>query len=231
MNVDYVKRLKMQSGDELLRMLVTKFEDADGDQTLFPLVSVAVGQLAYSGVPVKIETIRGEPWLALLDPEGGLNGLESLTMVPLKSVHTVTVQNLRTMLPHLAEGMQIDTIGEVPARFAIERELSNLTTLIEGKAGKKRTFTIDWNGAEGESAARYAINELMIALQMELTALYEDPMGKDALKPIERFTLRYIKDNELQVMREGNEIAIHFGQPIKARRLATDVRTALEAKL
>ena len=230
MDTAFCKFLKIIPSEDVLRELVVKFDLADGDRTQFPFVSVTCGAQKFHGVPVKIDAVQGDPWLALFDPEGGLNGQEALTFLPLKSVDAVTVLNLRTHLSAFTGGY-VKAAADVPTDNAIERMISDLAGAIEIRIGREMLMAVEWNGRSHEEVARAAMRELVLAMKEVMNSIMSNNVGLESLQSVQSLTLNYVPGHALYVHRMGDGIAITMGTVAKARTIQDELLRELRAKL
>ncbi len=98
MDTSFVKKLKNQTFEDVLRSMITQFESAGSDSSKYPFVTLTNGSFVYSGIPVRIERIAQESQLVILSPERGLNGQDSLTYLSLRSISGLSLDNFRLHL-------------------------------------------------------------------------------------------------------------------------------------
>lgn len=225
MDTAFVKKLKIQSPQDTLRALVTQFENAGSGDSAHPYVTVTMGAFSYSGIPVKIEMVRTDNFLALLCPEKGLRGQDGLTVLPLNLISSVTVDNFRHHLNALTTGMAPASSGEVPSKLALERQLAEINT----KSGKKIVFSNLEPGAE--DGIRSHLAGLLKELEIVLLQLNADPVGKEAIAEVGQFTLRFSESAGLSAEKDGKDIKITIGYAQNLQKLNGDLRSELERRL
>ncbi|MES2964589.1 MAG: hypothetical protein V4760_11915 [Bdellovibrionota bacterium] len=229
-DTDFVKVLQIKRPEELLQELVRQFEKAEGNVSRFPFVTVTCGIHRHFGIPVKIESINGDPMLALLEPEAGMNQRDALTFLKVKSVEIVTIMNLSNVVDILTGGRDSVT-ADAPTQLIIEREVARLKGVVEAKVGHPVTIAVEWNGASDDPKARNSIFELLLSLKECIAHISADPVGLDSLRAIQSWILRYSPGVPLAIERVGEKLVISFGAATKARVLKDELKVAIEAQL
>jgi hypothetical protein len=182
-----------------------------------PLVNVCTDTHSHDGIPVKIQTVGGHDLLALFDPKQ-----ESLTLLALHDVKSVTLLNSR---PHLGaiskKGPWSVATADAPSRLNIERALKDLP----------RPTSIDWDGNDGEPAARVHMAALVRALAAFLPRLSSDALGKEAMAAVTKLELRFVPDGTLQARKKAATLQIEIGYGADLQKLDDDLRTVIEKQL
>lgn len=222
MDLSFVKKLKIQTPQDVLRAMVAQFESAESADPVYPYVTVMMGAFAYAGIPVKLETVRSETYLALLSPGRGLQGQDSLSYLPLGAISAVAVDNFRHHLNALAAGMPPTISGEAPTKLALERQAAELSA----KTGKTVVCANLEPGAE--EGVRFYLASLLRELDLALPRVSADPLGREAVAAISRIQLRFAEGARLDVVKDGAAltIAVGFAQNLKA--LGEDLQRLIE---
>jgi hypothetical protein len=222
MDLAFVKKLKMQNPQDTLRSLVAQFENAGGPDPVYPYVTVTMGAFAYSGIPVKIEMVRADNYLALFCPERGLRGQDALSYLPLNMISTVTVDNFRHQLHALATGVAPSVGGDVPTRLGLERLAGEVST----KTGKK--ISLANLGPDAEEGVRAYFAASLKALETVLLVLNSDPLGKEALAQTGQIELRFSEAERLSASKDGGTLKVVVGFMQDLKQLADDLRRNVE---
>lgn len=225
MDTAFVKKLKVQSPQDILRALVTQFENAGPNSSSYPFVTVTMGTFTFTGVPVKIDMVRTDNFIALFCPEKGLRGQDAVTFLPLNMISAVSVDNFREHLNALAAGMPPAGTGEAPTKLALERKLAEINT----KTGKKIVFSNLETGAD--EGTRFYFAGLLQELELVILQLNMDAMGKEAIAEVGQFILRFAENDRLNVSKEGKDIKISIGYTQPLKQLNADLRDAIEKSL
>jgi hypothetical protein len=225
MDLSFVKKLKMQSMHDILRSMVTQFERAGSENPIYPYVTVTMGAFSFSGIPVKIEMIRNENILAMISPERGVRGQDSISYIPLNAISSVSVDNFRHHLSAVATGIAPTVTGEAPTKLALERKLLETS----GKVGKKISFVNLVAGAE--EGLRASFDVLLKDVELVLNQLNGDPMGKEAVAAIADIQLMFSESEGLAVSMEGSTLKVTIGYSQSLDQLTADLHRLVEKAL
>lgn len=219
----FLTYLKIDTPEHMLKDLVQAFE-SESDDREHAIVRITAGPHIFEGIPVKIETLQKEPWLALLNPEGGVRGNDALSFLPVRSISSVSVLNFRSQLGALAEteALTIDP-DEAPSRLEVERSLKSLDD--------EKSVSIDWGDKNPDPAARFMAAKLATAAGTVLKEVSADSMGKKALKSVSAISFVYKPTHSLTVERNGKKLEICFGLKMNSKGLNQTLKSGLERNL
>ena len=212
MQLRAMKQLTVQTAEEVLRDKVAVASQATADDTPLPHVRVTVGAHAFSGIPVRIEDRRNEPWLVLVERD-------AVAYLPLRAIATVVVEHVPTAAP-----------PEPATKLALERTRKEIEAI--GKsAGWTMQLVIEWPGepSEPNEDARRSVEGVLEGLRTTLPAVTADQLGRAAAKEIKRITLVPSGGRELVVARKDTALTITIGMAADLR--AATVRTLIEQHL
>jgi hypothetical protein len=91
---EFVPTLKLLSNEDTLLELVKAFKAAGENQSKYPFVQIRAFDRDYSGVPVRVEAVQKELHVALI----GVSPNTSLTLLPIRAIASVTVENLPNVI-------------------------------------------------------------------------------------------------------------------------------------
>lgn len=224
---DYVSQIKFQHPADLLLALVKKYQEAKGDGTQYPVVTLTVGAHTFTGVPVRIESIQKEPTLALLEPEGGIDGLAAISFIPVHSIAVVSVRNVQAQLSVIAD---LPYSGDAPGPLQMEKAQGSFSSSLRSILEHEVDILIDWNG-DTEIEARAAILELLNATQKAFEKIAEDALGKKALQELKEVKFSFQKNLPLSASRNADALNISIGKFISANKLVADLKKQIEIQI
>src|SRR5262245_45176568 len=103
MQLRAMKQIAVQTAEEVLRAKVGVASQATADDAPLPHVRVTIGAHAFTGIPIRIEDRRNEPWLVLVERD-------TIAYLPLRSITTVVVDHVPVAAP-----------PEPATKFALDR--------------------------------------------------------------------------------------------------------------
>lgn len=225
--LDLIEHLELKRPEELLRSLVRK---ANGDDVAHAHVSVVCDETAYTGIPVKIETIGAEEFLALYNTEGGHQNLETLTILPLRGVRTCTLLNFRTHLDTLCRpGPWLVETTHAPSPMQVRRRWLSLVD--EMRCGDQ-AFDLALSEPDAKApAVQVLVMTLLDHLEPAIATLKQDALGWAAWAALSAVTLRFEDESSLSMAKEGATLVVSIGYRLKSSGALAQIGSALEAAL
>ena len=198
MQLRAMKQLAVQTAEEVLRAKARVASEAT-DDTPLPHVRVTVGSHAFSGIPVRIDDRRNEPWLVLVERD-------TVAYLPLRSISTVVVDHVPTAAP-----------PEPASKFALERVRKQVEAIAKS-AGWTTALAIEWPADPSEDDRR-CVEDTLEALRTIVPAVTSDALGRDAAKAVKKITIVPSPGRELAVARTDGALVVTVG-------MAADLRDA-----
>lgn len=197
MQLRALKQIEVLTAEEVLRDSVRTTSQTSSDAGPLPHVRVTLGSHVFSGIPVRIEDRRNEPWLVLVERD-------EIAYLPLRSITTVVVRHVPQPAP-----------PEPPTKFVLERTRNEIQAIAQS-AGWVAELVAEWPAAPTEDDRR-SIESALGALRTILPALTADALGREAASPIKRICLVPASGRELKVTRAKASLTIVVGMSADLR--------------
>jgi hypothetical protein len=197
MQLRAMKQIPVQTAEEILRAKATVASQATGDDSPLPHVRVTVGSHVFSGIPVRIDDRRNEPWLVLVERD-------EIAYLPLRSITTVVVDHVPAAAP-----------AEPPSKFALDRTRKEIESIAKS-AGWSTAVLVEWPGDPTEDDRRSVAGTLE-ALRTIVPAITADALGKESAKAIKKITVVPTPGRELAVARKDSSLTLTIGMAADLR--------------
>jgi hypothetical protein len=191
MQLRAMKQIAVQTAEEILRAKASVASQATADDAPLPHVRVTVGAHAFSGIPVRIEDRRAEPWLVLVERD-------TIAYLPLRSITTVVIDYVPSAAP-----------AEPPSKFALERARKEIEA-IATSAGWPTALLIEWPSDPDEDDRR-SVESTLEALRTIVPAITADALGRESANAIKKITLVPTPGRERAVERTSSSLTITIG--------------------
>jgi len=191
MQLRAMKQLAVQTAEEVLRAQARVASEATADDVRLPHVRVTVGAHTFTGIPVRIEDRRNEPWLVLVERD-------TIAYLPLRQIATVVVDHIPTAAP-----------PEPASKFALDRTRKEIEAIAKS-AGWPAALAIEWPSDPSEDDRR-SVEGALEALRTIVPAITADQLGRESAKAIKRITLVPSPGRELAVARTDTALTVTIG--------------------
>ena len=224
-DLSFVKKLKMQSPQDTLRLLVHQVENAVAPDAVYPHVTVTMGGFSFAGIPVRVDSVRNDNILILVSPDRGSRGQDALVYLPMNAITSVTVESFQLHLNVLTTGVAPAGIGEAPSRLALERKVSEVSS----KIGMKISFlNLE---PEANEAVRTYFDRLLESTEIVLSQVKGDSLGRESIGELVDIQLGFSESDKLNLKKEGSSLKIVIGYSQSLKQLNADLLSQIEKAL
>jgi hypothetical protein len=224
--------LRLLSVEEMLRKMAD-FYSQNPDEIQAPVAELLLtnGQRVM-GTPIKAEQVAGEWQLLLFEPRGGPQNVDAARLLPLRSVVSVSLQNLfRDSRFVTTPGIWNQDTTDAPSRLSLERRKDGLIPLLESVGGSGKSMLLEWNGQHENPGARVAADQVLTALEVTLKNFAKDDLAKSALVQVSNWQLVFEPEASLDIQKKTGGLEIRFGLKLDSKDLNSTLQKKIEKNL
>ncbi len=214
--MDLNLHLELSRSEDLLKKLVAKAARQEGPRAF---VRLTCGAHQHEGIPLKIQSLHGEEHLALYQLDGGVRGQEALVILPLNSIGSLTLLNLRDHIDLLSRrGPWSVDVSSAPSAQEVRRRWQRL---VEGVGRPEQMLHLELSPQQAqEPAVQVTLMKMIERLQVSVQALQSQPETMADWSGLRLITVQFEDNSGLLLQREDEELRITVGYALDAATLA-----------
>ena len=214
--MDLNLHLELSRSGDLLKKLVAKAARQEGPRAF---VRLTCGAHQHEGVPLKVQTLHGEDHLALYQLDGGVRGQEALVILPLDSITSLTLLNMRDHIDLLSRrGPWSVDVHNAPTAQEVRRRWQQLVEAV-GRPAQMLQLELSPQQAQ-EPAVQVMLMKMIERLQVSVQVLQSQPATQAQWAALRLVTVQFEDNLGLSLQHDGEELRITVGYALDAAALA-----------